>query len=854
MATEHEIRNRHFLLKGVTETEPFRTRGMGQRGEVPVRNRQQHSSVLREQLAEVQASSDSEVTIQRDSGISEGLGIRVEFESFPGVDLAFERLARERSGIEVLNVRRDDAHAEGEVTQATVFVPDGKLTHFEDLVRDYVDQKVDARGRPRDNRGLVDAIQRIRAATLRALWTDTSQFPSEDEGPLWWEVWLPARKDRLASLSSFRDRVQPNGQVIPGDVASNADTDTSGVDDRMRVAEGQIYFPERTVVLVRASVGQLQQSMLVLNSIAELRRARDTAEFFQSLVPNEQQEWLENLLSRAIYPLEGDAVPHVCLLDTGVNRGHRLLEPALGVDDVHTVDPTWGADDGNGHGTAMAGLALAGNLVEHLATTEKIHFPLRLESVKLLPFDGANGGNPVLHGHITSEAVSRPEVQAPERSRVFGMAVTAKDNRGRGEPSAWSAAIDKLAADTDGQGGNPRLLVLSAGNTEFGDWSLYPDSNDTDGIHDPGQAWNALTVGAYTELVEISEPDVVDYEAIAPAGGLSPFSTTSLTWQDDWPLKPDIVLEGGNVAQSPSGPCQTDSLSLLTTFYKPNERLFTTTFATSAATAQAARLAALVMAEYPELWPETVRGLIVHSAEWTHAMQQSYLPADRNPTKTDYARLIRRCGFGAPNLNRALWSVENSLTMVVEETLHPFLRVGSRPPVLRDMQLHRLPWPLEVLEDLGDEPVEMRVTLSYFIEPNPSSRGVRSRYRYESHGLRFDVKRPRESVTDFKSRINLAARNEEEGIRSTSTDPAWLIGPQQRHKGSIHGDIWKGMASDLATRGYVAVYPTSGWWKTRPTLERYDQQARYSLVVSISAPETAIDLYGDIEARIANQG
>ena len=778
----------------------------------------------------------------------------MEFESFPGVDLAFESLARERSGIELLNVRRDDAHAEGEVTQATVFVPDGKLTHFEDLVRDYVDQKVDARGHPRDNRGLVDAIQRIRAATLRALWTDTSQFPSEDEGPLWWEVWLPARKDRQAVLSSFRDRVQPKGQGIPGDVASNADTDTSGVDDRMRVAEGQIYFPERTVILVRASVGQLQQSMLVLNSIAELRRARDTAEFFQSLVPNEQQEWLENLLSRAIYPLEGDAVPHVCLLDTGVNRGHRLLEPALGVDDVHTVEPAWGADDGNGHGTGMAGLALAGNLVEHLATTEKIHFPHRLESVKLLPFDGANGGNPVLHGHITSEAVSRPEVQAPDRSRVFGMAVTAKDNRGRGEPSAWSAAIDKLAADTDGQGGNPRLLVLSAGNTEYDDWSLYPDSNDTDGIHDPGQAWNALTVGAYTELVEISEPDVVDYEAIAPGGGLSPFSTTSLMWQDAWPLKPDIVLEGGNVAQSPLGPCQTDSLSLLTTFYKPNERLFTTTFATSAATAQAARLAALVMAEYPELWPETVRGLIVHSAEWTHAMQQSYLPADRNPTKTEYARLIRRCGFGAPNLNSALWSVENSLTMVVEETLHPFLRVGSRQPVLRDMQLHRLPWPLEILEDLGDEPVEMRVTLSYFIEPNPSSREVRSRYRYESHGLRFDVKRPRESVSDFKSRINLAARNEEEGIRSTSTDPAWLIGPQQRHKGSIHGDIWKGTASDLASRGYVAVYPTSGWWKTRPTLERYDQQARYSLIVSISAPETAIDLYGDIENRIANQG
>ena len=235
-------------------------------------------------------------------------------------------------------------------------------------------------------------------------------------------------------------------------------------------------------------------------------------------------------------------------------------------------------------------------------------------------------------------------------------------------------------------------------------------------------------------------------------------------------------------------------------------------------------------------------------------MRQTYLPRDLDSRKGDYARLIRRCGFGVPSVNRALWSVENALTMVVEESLHPFKRVQSKPPILREMQLHQLPWPVEILEDLGDEPVEMRVTLSYFIEPNPSNRGVRSRYLYESHGLRFDVKRPGESLTDFRSRINLAARDEDEGIRSTSSDPYWLIGPQQRHKGSIHGDIWKGTAADLASRGCVAVYPTTGWWKTRPALERYNLPARYALIVGITTPRTAIDLYGDVRGRIANQG
>ena len=54
----------------------------------------------------------------------------------------------------------------------------------------------------------------------------------------------------------------------------------------------------------------------------------------------------------------------------------------------------------------------------------------------------------------------------------------------------------------------------------------------------------------------------------------------------------------------------------------------------------------------------------------------------------------------------------------------------------------------------------------------------------------------------------------------------------------------------MASRGYVAVYPTAGWWKTRPRLERFDQSARYSLIVSISTPESNVDLYTAVRARV----
>lgn len=40
----------------------------------------------------------------------------------------------------------------------------------------------------------------------------------------------------------------------------------------------------------------------------------------------------------------------------------------------------------------------------------------------------------------------------------------------------------------------------------------------------------------------------------------------------------------------------------------------------------------------------------------------------------------------------------------------------------KDMNLHALPWPREELLALGAEQVELRVTLSYFVEPNPARR------------------------------------------------------------------------------------------------------------------------------------
>lgn len=836
MADEGSKPRRHFVFNNKATQEPYRPRtGGGGGSAVPRQNRQTHGQGLQRQIDELKPVIEQAREAQEAAGMEDRFGLQIEFESFPDIELAFESLAAESSGIELLNVRHDENK-----TLAAVLVPDGKLQILENKVAAYLDESRDSineeKGtRKPKNQKLLDAIRSIRVASVKSLWTDDPEvFPTDKNEAFWWEVWLPVRGDRKATVDQFKALAQ-------------------GLD--FRVAQGQIEFPERTVVMVHGSLDQMQRSVMTLNSIAELRRAKETADFFDSQALDEQHEWANDLLQRSQFPAEEDPVPHVCLLDTGVNLGHPLLAPALASRDTHSVEPSWGTHDNEGHGTEMAGLALLGNLTPILDSNDPVMVGHRLESVKLLDQNHSNSAGPEHHGYLTIQAVGRPEITAPRRHRVFSMAVTARDARDRGRPSSWSATIDRLAVDYENQGETPRLFVISAGNiSDPNVWSAYPDSISTDGIHDPAQAWNALTVGASTELIHITEPDTDDYQPIAPAGGLSPFTTSSDTWgeRSPWPLKPDIVFEGGNAAKDAFSAVTMPSLRLLTTSADINERLFTTTNATSAATSLAARMAAQLMAEYPEFRLETIRGLMVHSADWTQAMRSQYLSNPNNPSKGDVARLVRHCGFGVPELSRAMWSVENSLTLVSEDRLQPFIKEGSNAPKLRDMNLHQLPWPLAELEALGEVEVEMRVTLSYFIEPNPSARGVKSRYRYESHGLRFEVKRPLEEEDEFRARINALARDAEEGTQTSGGgDPDWLLGTRSRHRGSLHSDIWKGTAADLASRGVLAVFPVGGWWITRPKLERYDQWAEYSLLVSIRAPEQDVALYTAIENQVA---
>lgn len=818
----------HIFLGATGQAELFTSpsTGGGSSPSLPDLDRQVHGTKLKNDLARLkEVSSEIKASISPQD-VSGPIGIQIEFKGLPNIDLAFNSLASERSkdgakNIELMNVvKRDNS------TFATVFVPEGKLSVFEKKITDYLEEKTNRAGVPADNKSLINTIEVIRQASLEALWTDDPHvFPGNDDEVIWWEVWLPVRGNRQSIIDDFT-RYSSAAEI--------------------QVSTSLVEFPERTVILAKGSCRQFKTSSILINSIAELRLAKETADFFDALPVAEQRDWTSELLDRAEF--RDEVGTRICILDTGVNSGHPLLSPVISENDSYAVEPNWDTADMDGHGTELAGLAAWGDLSTLFSSNESRQIPYRLESVKLLRHSGDNDGRHF--GNITAQGVALPEIEKPQYKRVFSMALSAKDTRDRGRPSAWSASLDSLAVDYVNQGQDPRLFVLCAGNVS-GDLTAmknYPEFNLVQDIHDPAQAWNVLTVGAYTQKTNLTGVGTNHYSVLAPDGGLSPFSTTAVTWPKQAPIKPELVLEGGNAAVDHLSAVNTPSLSLLTTNADITQRLLTTTWATSAATALLAQMAAEIMSVYPDLWPETVRALLVHSADWTDTLKAQF--DNGGTSRQKYSHLLRCCGYGVPSLSRALNSANNSLTMVIEDRLQPFYKEKGSPVKTRDMHLHELVWPRDILEGLGETPVVMTVTLSYFVEPNPSARGVKGRYSYQSHGLRFDVKRPLESRDQFRARVNERARLEEEGSTIGGGDPNWLIGSDNRHRGSLHKDIWHGSAAELAERGCIAVYPAMGWWRTRQRLERHESEARYALVITIETPGVEVDIYNPVKSMV----
>ncbi len=733
------------------------------------------------------------------------------------------------NNIRLLTIK-DTAKNGEERTKASVFVPVGQEEYFRAQIL-ALKPEANVKISPA-NADLVNSIEDVSIALLEGLWTDNPQLiPAEHAR--WCEAWLNVNtkeNQEQEQIAQFLVTLQNIG---------------------IEVKPNSIIFPERAVLLINANREQLIELMLQSDLLAEFRAGQEPAGFWVNESAIEQQEWVNDLLGRIEL---ADSNVKVCLLDAGVNNGHQLLQPLIDNANALTVDNAWGTNDhenGAGHGTLMAGIAGYGKMEEVLTTGNSIPLTHKLCSVKILPPPTQEQTPKELWGDVTVQGIARAEIQNPEMVLIYCMSVTSTDDVNMGRPSSWSGAIDKAAY---GEGESHKLIIVSAGNMknyyqDLNDLINYPTLNHNTSVQNPSQSWNAITVGAYTDKILVRDERFANHSLLANEGELSPHSTTSLLWEKKWPIKPDVVFEGGNLLVAPDRSVTNhDDLDLLSTSKSFRTKPFDVINATSAAAAQASWFAAKVAYEYPNAWAETIRGLMIHSANWKPAMLNQMNVRQGN--KGDFKNLLKVFGFGVPELDRALYSQESALTFIAQESIQPFAFNDKKKPATNEIHFFNLPWPSDLLLAMGATPVRLRVTLSYFIEPGAGEIGWKDKYRYQSYGLRFDINNTNDTEDVFRKKINVAAREEDDEIEGGLGNERWVIGVNNRSNGSIHSDYMELTAAELAHCNLIAVYPIIGWWRERKHLGKVETKTRYSLIISLDTPAQDVELYTTVKNMI----
>ena len=771
-----------FLNEGNVDKIEFTPKNGGPNTPVEERNVQAHAANIRSQYESCVTTAMDELNSRRECNRPAADGIYLDIE-LKGKTQPYEKL----DGIRGAQLMKISEGENEESSLASVFLPvknsrwlTKKLDKYEEPV---------AEGKKPKNQPLINSIESINTSTARSLFPDKGEYDAllpQQEGCF--EIWLDVVDDE--EIEKSKGILEQIGIRLAQEVC--------------------LKFEHVTVLLVNATKEALDDIPYSLDYVEAIRCYYSPNELLTN--DEEQREWADLILDDVVRNINENSVI-VGVLDQGVNNGHPMLEPFLPDDRRATVLPNTNASHEGDHGTGMAGLVEYGDLTDFLGRRGHLEINHTLASVKIL---SQIPNEKHLYGKITEDAIVKAEELG---AKITCMAVSENNERNDGSPTSWSAAIDK-ALFNNGQ--CDRLMVVSAGNTAPDDIDAddYKTSLINSSIQSPGQSLNAIVVGAYTSR-SVCEHD--GYTAIAPPEGLSPHTRTRWFWRRNT-IKPDIVMEGGNVAHHQVlGNCSLPELGVVTTCPDFNQEPLMEFNATSASTALAARLAARIKTVNPDISALSVRALMIHSATWTNEMKA----LAQNP-----AGIMKYCGYGVPNERRAMVSDDIHATFIVENELVPFKEDGT----YKEMHFYDLPWPKDLLEQMHDEVVKLRVTLSYYIEPSPSFKSDYDRYRLSSAGLTFDVKTSSETKEQFIARKNKLKPVAE---KSKNEPDRWEVGITLRGNSTVQSDWFECTARELAECNEIAVFPQSGWWKFRK-IENVHNRIKYSLVVSIETSETEI--------------
>jgi hypothetical protein len=322
------------------------------------------------------------------------------------------------------------------------------------------------------------------------------------------------------------------------------------------------------------------------------------------------------------------------------------------------------AADECGHGTAVAGLALYGDVLACMRSSAFVPI-LRLFSGRITDENAQNDS-----GFVANHVVEAVEYfRSHYGCRVFNLSFgDARKPYAGGRLPPLAGVLDELSRRQN------ILFVVSAGNYVGADdppvqWRAdYPRyllERDAARILDPAPALTALTVGSLArfEASRQAQRHSNDpaYQAVARCDQPSPFSAAGPG--ANGAIKPELAEYGGNYAvdlrAEPDAPTVSALLGEPSTAHDfvTAARLFCEQSGTSFAAPKVAHLAARILTEYPGASANLLRALIV-----VHAEQ----PEASAALGKEVTRLI---GYGRPEPDAALYSSERRVTLVAEQRI-----------------------------------------------------------------------------------------------------------------------------------------------------------------------------------------
>ena len=412
---------------------------------------------------------------------------------------------------------------------------------------------------------------------------------------------------------------------------------------------------------------------------------------------------LEHLPERL--PAPSAEAPRVCILDSGINSNHPLLRSAVAEAEslIEGEDP----EDDAGHGTAVAGIVLYGDLEKCLATS---HWK---------PDVWLYSGKVMIKAPGLDEAIFDPGTieQSIEKAvsyfageqgcRIFNISFGNENSPYDGRHVRGIAyTLDRLAREYD------VLFIVSAGNfrgTETlprADWrSEYPEYllSDESRIIDPAPALNALTIGAlanHTATANEQRYGRQEINELCPAAEDQPSPFTRHGPSIRGAIKPELVAHGGNLA----APMQRHNIQ-----FRPTDRrlgvltlnhnfldgpLLKDISGTSFSAPYATHLAGRLLGFYPTASANLLRALLVNHADIPEACKAVF-PAELQ------GHLRQVAGYGRVNNDTLFRSTEYEVVLLAEDAIEN-----------ETSQFYELPLPGEFLRS-NRATRQLRITLAY---------------------------------------------------------------------------------------------------------------------------------------------